>query len=190
MGDRIIMAKAKQFSAACIVDQYGNEVTDLAFISNIGEKTDFVGIPYESGDNSLMAYLNTLYAHIHGESFVYPDHADAVTATAAAAAWAETGTLVEIIPANTIESAFDIHWINISGISENSEIQVDLYAGESGSEVLIGSVPAVRNAVQSQEGSAKVQIPQQPANTRITARLSSSTTNATTANIKVVGHNY
>jgi len=156
----------------------------------VGNKTDLVQVPYTSGIQSIMAHLNTAYYHAHGASFVYPDIANAVVLTAGAGAWNQTGAITEIIPANGITKAFDIHWAFITAISENAEIQVNLYSGAIGEEVLIGPVPAERTAVQSQAGSIREQIPQQPANTRISARLYSSVAGATTAKIKLMGHVY
>jgi len=182
--------KAKKFDAVVIVDQTGEPVAEVQRIQNIGDKGDFIHLPYSSLSNSVLAYLNTGYYHIHGESFIRPNHANSVQLTAQASAWGVGGTIVEVIPANSITKAFDLHWITISAISENSEIQVDIYSGSAGNEVLIGSAIAVRNAVMSQEGAIRIQIPQQPANTRISCKLSSSTVNATTANVKFMGHTY
>jgi hypothetical protein len=122
-----------------------------------GTLTDFVAVPYDFGTNSILAHLNTSYYHVHGQSFVYPNHADEVLITAGAPAWDLTGTKTEVVPANALDvSAFDLHWINISNISEN----------------------------------ATIQIPQQLKNERISCRLSSSTTNATTCLVSFEGHYY
>ena len=157
----------------------------------IGLLTDYIGVPYSFGVNSILAHLNTGYYHIHGQSFVYPNHSSNIQLTAAAPSWDTSGAITEIIPAGTLTvSAFDLHWMNISAISENCELQIDIYSGGAGSEVLIGSTRAHRNAVQSQEGAKRIQIPQQPPGTRISCKLSSSTTNATTCAISYEGHYY
>jgi len=160
-------------------------------LGNQGNKGDHVDVPYVPGDNTILGHLNTAYYHIHGKPFVYPDHADDVALTAGSGAWDLTGAIIEVVPADTLtDSAFDIHWINISEISANSTIQIDIYAGASGSEVLISSIRAVRNAVQSQEGAHRVQIPQQPPGTRISCRLSDSTSGAVTCAVSFEGHYY
>ena len=156
----------------------------------VGNKDDYVGVPYSEGESSILGFLHTGYYHTHGASFIYPDKADPVTLTANAASWNDTGSKVEIIPASTITKNFDLHWASITDISENCYGIIDIFAGGAGSEVLIGSVDCTRTSNFSQEGNKPTQIPQQPANTRISARLSSSTTNATTCKIKFYGHVY
>jgi hypothetical protein len=157
----------------------------------LGGLLDFVSVPYVFGKNSIMAHLNTGYYHIHGQSFVYPNHADDVLLTAGAPAWDLTGSKTEVIPANTLSvSVFDLHWINVSGISEVSEVQIDIFKGTAGNEVKIGSVRASRTTSQSRNGPAPVQIPQQVANERISCRLASSTVNATTCKVNFSGHYY
>jgi hypothetical protein len=156
-----------------------------------GALTDFVVVPYDFGTNSILAHLNTAYYHIHGQSFVYPNHADDVLITAGAPAWGVAGSIIEVIPANTLSvSAFDLHWLNISNISEIATIQIDIYKGGSGSEVLIGSTRASRSTNQTRNGPNRIQIPQQVKNERISCRLSSSTTNATTCLVSFEGHYY
>jgi len=157
----------------------------------IGGFLDFVGVPYQFGKNTIMAHLNTAYYHVHGQPFVYPDYADEIQLTANAAAWNQTGTIVEIAPANALSvSNFDIHWLNISNISEIATIKIDLFKGAAGSEVKIGGTKATRSTNQSRNGPNPIQIPQQEKNERISARVSSSTTNATTCLVSIEGHYY
>ena len=183
--------KATGWEAVCLVDKNGNPVNQVNRIQNIGDKTDYINVPYSFGISSILAHLNTAYYHIHGQSFVYPNHANNVALLAGAGAWNLTGAIIEVIPANALNiSSFDLHWINISAISENAEIQIDVYSGEVGSEVLVGAIRAHRNAVQSTEGSKRIQIPQQLVNTRISCRLSSSVAGATTCAVSFEGHYY
>ncbi len=157
----------------------------------LGELSDYVNVPYEFGENTVMSFLTTGYYHVHGTPLVYPDHANAITLTAGAGAWNLTGSIIEIIPAATLTlSAFDIHFADISSISENAEIQIDLYKGGAGSEELISSVTAERSTVTSPGNPIRIQIPQQSPGTRISARLSSSVAGATTCKIKLHGHYY
>jgi len=189
-----------------IVTNIYNDVTDLKAYHNvpdqdsllntimshvIGQKKDIVSVPYVEAKSSIMAFLHTGYYHIHGTSFVYPNHAAGVTLTAGAGAWNLTGNITEVIPANALSVApFDIHWINISNISANGTLQIDIYSGAPGAEVLIGQTQATRTAVQSQEGSKRIQIPQQVVNTRISCRLSDGTAGALTCFVSFEGHYY
>ncbi len=156
-----------------------------------GNLNDLVGIPFVDGTNSILAHLNTNYYHFHAQSFVYPNHADNVVLTSAAGAWNLGGSIVEVIPENALNiSNFDLHWINISDISATSQIQIDIYRGNVGEEVLIGSTRSIRTAVQSRNAPQRIQIPQTLVNTRISCRLSDSTTGTVTCNVSFEGHFY
>jgi hypothetical protein len=156
---------------------------------NIGLKTDYVGVPYDN-DDTVMAYLKTGYLHVHGASFIYPKYVKPIQLTSNAAVWNTTGTIVEVIPANAITKDFDLHWCSISEISADLFGIIDIYSGGAGAEVLIGSVDVSRTTSQSRENAAPVQIPQQPANTRISCKFSDSTSSARTVRVKFYGHVY
>lgn len=155
-----------------------------------GKFGDFVDVPYVPGAESLMAYAVTGYYHVHGASFLYPDKADPVTLTSNAASWNQTGTIVEIIPANAITKAFDLHWCSASDISANLYGVIDIFSGAIGAEVKIGSVDVTRTSNFAQEGNKPLQIPQQPENTRISARFTDSTSSVQTVKVKLYGHVY
>lgn len=157
--------------------------------TNVGELEDLVTVPYEEG-NPVLAFLHTGYYHVHGAAFLYPDKAVPVTLNSAAAAWGETGAITEVIPANAITKDFDLHWASLSDISATLDGVVDIFAGESGSEVKIGSVDVSRTSNFSREGAAPAQVPQQPANTRISCRFSDSTTSTRSVRVKFYGHVY
>lgn len=160
-------------------------------LGNQGNKGDFVLVPYVFGQNSIIALLNTLYYHAHGKNLVYPDHADDVLLVAGTGEWSLTGAITEVIPAGALNvTAFDLHWISISGISANGTIQIDIFAGLSGEEVRIAGARAVRNSVQSQEGAHRIQIPQQSAGTRISCRLSDGTASSLECAVSFEGHYY
>jgi len=159
--------------------------------NQIGNFGDLVPVPYQEDISTIYGFLHTGYYHIHGQSFVYPALANDVQLTAGAPAWDTTGNKTEIIPVNTLNVAdFDLHWINISAISENATIQIDIYKGAALSEVLIGSTRASRTTNQARNGPSRIQVPQQSINERISCRLSSSTTNATTCLVSFEGHYY
>lgn len=166
------------------------ETNTETIISVIGEKTDSVGIPFNFGDDSLMAYAVTGYYHVHGESFIYPYLANPTQLTSGSGAWNNTGALVEIVPANTLVKAFDIHWISISNISAVLNGIVELYSGMAGSEVKIGAVDCFRTSNFIAEGNKPIMVRQQSKNTRISARFSDSTAGTATCQIKVYGHYY
>ena len=155
----------------------------------IGERDDLVSVPYAEG-NPITSFLRTGYYHVHGASFLYPDKADPVTLTSAVAAWAETGAITEIIPASTITKNFDLHWCSISDISAVLYGVIDIFAGPGGSETKIGAVDVVRSSNFAREGYMPIQIPQQPANTRISCRFSDSTGSSRTVKVKLYGHVY
>ena len=129
------------------------------------------------------------YYHTHDSAKIYPELANPVTLTADSSAWTY-GSWVEIIPADTITEPFDIHWVLLSSISANGNYTLQLGAGDSGSEEVIGTIGYNRNAVQSQEGSQPVQIPHQASNKRIAARIASGNANADTTDIKLYYHEY
>lgn len=157
---------------------------------SVGLKGDFIDVPYQPGTESIMAYNATMYYHIHGASWLFPDKADPITLTSSTAAWSQTGAIIEIVPANTFNHPFDIHWASISDISANLYGVIDFFSGNVGQEVKICSVDVVRTTAQSRENAMPMQIPQQAANTRISARFSDSTSSSRTCKIKLYGHVY
>lgn len=157
----------------------------------IGAFSDHVGIPYSlSTETSMMSYLRTGYLHVHGASFVYPDKAAPVTLNSAIPSWDTTGNKVEVIPANAITKDFDLHWASLSTISAELDGVIDIFAGGVGAEVQIGAIDVVRTSNFSREGNMPVQIPQQPANTRISCRFTDSTASSRSVRIKFYGHVY
>jgi len=158
--------------------------------SAIGGQNGFISVPYQFGQNTVLDHLNTSYYHVHGAAFLYPDKAVPVTLTSAVAAWDETGNITEVIPANGIVKDFDLHWCSISDISAVLDGVIDIFAGDAGSEVKIGAVDVVRTANFARENAVPVQIPQQPANTRISCRFTDSTGSARTVRVKFYGHVY
>jgi len=156
----------------------------------LGTKTSIVQVPYVAHADDMMAFIRTGYYHVHGASFIYPDKAVPVTLTSAAASWAETGDLIEVIPANAIKKDFDLHWCSISSISAELDGVIDIYAGPAESAVKIGSIDVVRTSNFARENAMPVQVPQQPANTRISAKFTDSTASVRTVRVKFYGHVY
>lgn len=168
-----------------------NSTDNVLMRDVIGNKSDLVPVPYVEAASSLLAFLHTGYYHVHGKSFVYPSLANDVTLTSGAGAWAAGGSITEVIPAATLtDAAFDLHWINISNITSNATIQINIYAGGAGSEVLIGATRATRTTNQARNGPARIQIPQQTSGTRISCRLYDSTAVTVSCDVSFEGHYY
>ena len=164
------------------------KVTDIDSV--VGEMGEYVHVPYVPDTQTLMAFLATGYYHVHGASFVLPDKADPVTLTSSSASWSETGAIVEVIAASAVTKDFDLHWCSVWDISDSLYGIIDIFAGGAGEEVKIGAVDVGRTANFSRESAMPVQIPQQPANTRISCRFSDSTTSPETVKVKFYGHVY
>ena len=138
---------------------------------------------------SLIGHATATYNHIHSPAQVYPTLADAVTVTGSASAWT-LETIVEIIPASTITELFDIHWINISNISDEDQYEVVLYQGASGSEEEIGRVRFSRSSNFSQEGNVPIQVPPIDANSRVSAALASKAGGSESCDFCLYYHTY
>jgi hypothetical protein len=67
---------------------------------------------------------------------------------------------------------------------------IDIFAGPALTAVKIGAVDVGRTANFSRESAMPVQVPQQPANTRISCKFTDSTTSARTVRVKFYGHVY
>jgi len=156
----------------------------------VGDLNDFVGVPYAAGVNPLMAYIITGYYHVHGAAFLYPRLASPVALASAAGAWNQGGSIVEIIPANTITKAFDLHWLTVTALSATLEGVVILYQGAPGAEVEMCAIDVTRTSNFIQEGPTPIQVPQIPANARISAKFIDSTSGAQSCAVKLRGHTY
>ncbi len=126
--------------------------------------------------------------HFHSPSKVYPTLADGVTVTAQAADWGVAGALAEIIPASTITSDFDIHFINIEDVSAARVYELILYQGAS--DVEVGRIRFAKTAGLDPVLDRRVQTGIIPANARIRARLTSGGVVADTVDITLQYHMY
>ena len=187
------MAWQKSINSNRIVDV---DVNVDQIIDYIGNKTDHLPIPFDPLLATIMSYLQAEFYHVHGEPFIYPNYANDITLTSNAGAWDTGGAITEIIPAGALLNkagqlrAFDIHFINISDISAVGTYVIDLYKGAALSEEWIGATKPRRGSVFSQELPRRIQIPQQLAGERISAKLTSSNAGANTLNVSVEGHFY
>ena len=107
---------------------------------------DVVGNKTDTHDgNSMYAVTETLLEHVHSPSKVYPTLANGVTVTTGAGAWG-LGSFVEIVPASTITSDFDIHHISLEALSASGAYELVLYKGAASSEIEIGRVRFAKNS--------------------------------------------
>jgi hypothetical protein len=116
---------------------------------------------------------------------IYPTLAAAVTVTAAAPAWT-LGSFVDIVPTNTITSNFRIDYVSFAAFSVAGTFEVAFYKGASGSEIEIGRCRVFP------QGSATIAVPlfteSIPANSRISAKAATGTTNADTVISSIIYH--
>jgi hypothetical protein len=164
----------------------GNLLSTIqSVLAGQGTNTDIASV------NSVFGRLQKADEHVHSSAKVYPELASPITLTKGAGAWAAyPASKTEIVPVNTIVAPFDIHFILVDTISANGNYTVKLYSGLAGAEVEIAVVSVVKTAAASQEGALPITCPIQPANTRISAAISSSNAAANTLNLKVHYHTY
>jgi hypothetical protein len=81
---------------------------------------------YKSRKPTVGDAVYELLDHIHTSSKVYPTLATGVTVSGGAA-WT-LGEFTEIVPANSIASPFDIHFLNIAEVSAADTYELVLYA--------------------------------------------------------------
>jgi hypothetical protein len=162
-----------------------NSAANVGIRDVIGNKTD------DSLGTSIFSLMYKLAYHSHAIGKVYPLLANPITLTKAVNAWvAFPASKTEIIPVNTVTRPFDIHFVSVSTLSAVGDYVIALYSGAAGAEVLIGYVVASRSASGTTEGIVPTLTTIIPANTRISAALTSGNATADTVRIKVFYHEY
>jgi len=158
---------------------------------------DVMGSKEDDEDgNSVYSYLYIINKHFHSIGMVYPLLADPVTLQKQSGIWAAFNTTTtEIIPANTVTVPFDLHFANVTNLSATGNYLIAFYYGAIGAEVLCGYSVATRTAVGGTEGSCPIISGLAtgkpiPANSRISAALSSGNNAQDTLQIKVQYHGY
>jgi hypothetical protein len=146
---------------------------------------------WANSTKTILAYNNTTYKHIHNPAYVYPANAADKSVTSGAGAW-ELGSLTELIPANTIDVSFDIHWLNVSNMSAVGTYYIELHLvdGDLNSTKYLGAVKVTSSAAQDKADNAFIQIPVIPANSRVGIRVADSTTSSRTISLSVHYHDY
>jgi hypothetical protein len=138
-------------------------------IKKIGESTDVW-----SQDGTVLGYTNVAYQHVHQSAKCYPTLANGVVIAGGVGSWV-LGNFVEIVPSNVIIFPYDIHYIVIENASANDVYEIVLYSGTLGNELEIGRVRTKRDSAVAGAPNVPIQIPPQAPNTRISAKVASST---------------
>jgi hypothetical protein len=162
-----------------------NNADNVTIADVIGNKEDTYN---DDGEWTIMNYQNMGYQHIHSQARVYPTLADSVTVTAGSGGAWDVGTITEIIPANTITSAFDLHWAIIDNISAVDDYELILYSGPSNTE--IARIVFVRDSFFAQQGNQPIQVPVQLPNSKISAALACGDGDGATCGLKLYYHTY
>jgi hypothetical protein len=156
--------------------------------SKLGESTDFW-----NGHKTVLGYSNSSYKHIHNSSYTYPDDCSLIDAVSSATA-NTFGNFAELIPANTVDVSFDIHWINVQGISANGTYILELHEVSADdlqvSEGFLGSISVSRQDNFTRSFQVYMQVPVIHANSRIGARVKKSGAGAGTVSFNVMYHDY
>ena len=148
----------------------------------LGNKTDT-----HDGD-SIRAVLHILNEHTHKASNVWPTGAAGkVVATAFSDDWA-LGVFTEIAAANDIGIDFDIHFINIEGISTSGVFELVLYAVEV--EIARFRFTVVGTPNNLKFNPIPIQTAIIPANTQIQAKLMSSNSTANPGDTATISFSY
>lgn len=163
----------------------------LKSISTIvsGTDTTLGTVSNDENDNTLMGRMYVQLKHIHPTIYTYPDLGDGVSVTGGDDAWT-LGTIVEIIPANTVTLPFDIHYINIEAVNKTDIYKIVLYQGAEGAETYLGSGRVAKDAVVSRTIAKPTGTVLIPANTRISAALASSSGGEDEMTISLEYHTY
>ena len=91
---------------------------------------DVIGNKSDTHDGtSVRAVLHTLGEHAHKEQSVYPTGAAGSLVEGGTGAWT-LGAFKEVVPNATIGSDFDIHWVNLEGVTAADTYELVLYAVE------------------------------------------------------------
>jgi hypothetical protein len=153
---------------------------DNFYISDvIGQKGD------DHNGETLFGLLSEIEDHIHNAAFVYPSLNAAVTITGGAGAW-QLGNYAEVIPANTINQNFDIHYINIKTAPTNDSYQLELY---SETEV-IAQIHFEKSATSSPVLAHPILTPMLDPNEQIRARVATAGGGGDAPTISVTYHKY
>ena len=137
--------------------------------------------------DSVDAKLDALLAYRQSPLCCYPALANGITIVGGTAAW-ELGAITQLVPANTLTLPICLHDVLIEYASTSDIYELVLYYIWVGHTIEIGRVKTNReryNGTSSQIAISGMQI---PANSRINARLASSTGGNDTLRISLSYH--
>ncbi len=122
-------------------------------------------------DRTLLGYASDTYKHIHNPGLLTPANGSVITVTTDGTAQT-FGSFVDVIEANQLNRAFDIHWLSITDIQSNGVYVVELHRldGDGLSVALLSQVAVSRADNFSRVGEVYTQIPVQHANARVGVR--------------------
>jgi tellurite resistance-related uncharacterized protein len=133
------------------------------------------------------SHIHHIEEHLHKEANVYPTLTGGVTATSHTDAWT-LGNYIEVVPASTISSVYDIHWINVEAMSDDVTFELVLYA--STTEICRVRVTGADVANARLFPSIPVITPKVAADTQIQAKVASSGAGGDTITISLGYHTY
>jgi hypothetical protein len=98
------------------------------------------------------------------------------------------GNFVEVVPADTIKSVYDIHEIKIEGFNKTGTYELVLYKGAT--DIEVGRVRITRDSNSPTFGFSPFMTYLIPANDRIRAKVAHSADPAATLTISIKYHTY
>ena len=144
---------------------------------------------YIAGRKTTFDNVHVIGEHLHGQSKVWPTLVAGIDVLAGAAGppWV-LGNFVEIVPASTISSAFDIHWLVIEAITNDGIFELVFYAATTEvSRVRFAAEAGLAGTISFSPIPTLMGI--QPPDTQIQAKLACSA-GAETATISILYHTY
>jgi hypothetical protein len=142
---------------------------------------------HKAGKKTMSDNIQIIEEHLHGSSNVYPTLAAGVTVTSSAVA-DTLGNYAEIVPASTITSDFDIHFINIEAVSAAATYELVLY--DTTTEIGRIRFTAVGTPNNITFPTRPLITPVVAKNKQIQAKLASDNAVADTATISIEYHTY
>jgi hypothetical protein len=145
---------------------------------------------------SVLGALKAGYFHVHDKAKVYPTGVGEYGADPVPLISGDTdpwihGGKIEVVPANTIDKWFDIHWVVLGTAPAVDDYELRVYAGAELAEEEIGRIAFSREAIQDRSTvNLPIQIPPQPANTRISMSLACGDGDGAGCSVKIYYHTY
>ncbi len=184
----VALARASIAATATVDGFFDVPTADVATNTTM---RDVIGNKDDTHDGtSLAALAHIMDEHAHKAAMVHPTLADGVVVTATANDWTDLGAFAVIAATNAITSDFDIHFVNVEGVSANGIYELVLYSGADASEVEIARARFGKTTNQDGPSQISIQTPIVPANTQIKAKLASDNAVADTATISIELHVY